>query len=153
MQTKKQHGTIRWGRRLSGPDTQRLPLRGFAAAVRMALLAVFATLVISACGGSGSARGTSYWRETFTDGSSNYLSLTVAGDNVAGWAKYGDGTWSRFVGTKGSDGTLSITAYSGSTLSVNGDTMSGTDGGGSREGWDKTTEADYTAAGGPAAAG
>ena len=78
-------------------------------------------LLAAACGGSGgSASGTSYWREDITGGTSLYMSLVVNGDNVAGWAKYGDGTFGHFVGTKNSDGTLSVTAYTGETLSING---------------------------------
>ena len=78
------------------------------------------------------------------------MSLLVSGDNVAGWAKYGDGTFGHFVGTKNSDGTFSVTAYTGETLSVSGNSMTATldDGGGASQ-WTKTTQSDYAGAGGP----
>lgn len=82
------------------------------------------------------------------------MSLVIDGDNASGWAKYGDGTFGHFVGTKNSDGTLSITAYTGETLSMSGDKMTGTlnDGGGTSH-WIKVSESDFTGAGGSSGSG
>jgi len=70
---------------------------------------------------------------------------------VAGWAKYGDGTFQHYVGTKNSDGTYDITAYAGETLSINGSTMVATseDGEGTIN-WSQISDSTYQGAGGPA---
>ena len=112
------------------------------------VLSVLGVLFLAGCGGSGSSSGTTYWSITFTDGSSLYMSLTIQGDNAAGWAKYGDGSWSHFTGIKNSDGTFDVGAYSGSTLSIDGNELTETERAATHH-WSKIDENAYKAAGGP----
>src|SRR4051812_11850916 len=101
------------------PAVRRLSSRVAAA------LTLGAVLFVAACGASGSNE-TTYWRQSFTNGDSLSLSLQTDGENAAGWAEYGDGTFQHFTGTKNSDGTFSIGAYTGRTLTIDGDSMTAT---------------------------
>src|SRR5205814_827705 len=100
---------------------------------KLVLVVLAAAALVAGCGGSSG--GSRYWREDFSDGSpSLYMSVIVDGQNVSGWAKYNDGTFQHYAGTANSDGTFDVTAYTGETLSMDGDTMTASyhDGNGSQ---------------------
>lgn len=111
------------------------------------LVGVSLLLFLSACGGLGSTSGTTYWRANFTGGTTLYMSVVRSGENVSGWAKYGDGSFQHYVGTVNSDGTYNITAYAGSTVKVDGNTMTVTTSETSYH-YTSASESDYKAAGG-----
>lgn len=101
---------------------------------------------VAACGGSGS--GTSYWQQHFAGGTTLDMSLQSDGTNVSGWAQYGDGQFQHFTGTKNSDGTYQVSAYTGRTLTIDGDTMTGSSYHGTDH-WTKISESEFASDGGP----
>ena len=114
----------------------------------VAVVVVGLALAIAACGGTSNA--STYWRANFTGGTSLYMSIVSNGDNVSGWAKYGDGTFQHYTGTKNSDGTFDVSAYAGDTLSISGNTMKATsDSGEGTSNWSEISESTFTGAGGP----
>jgi hypothetical protein len=115
---------------------------------RLLLCAVGVSLFLSACGGSGAANSTTYWRANFQGGTSLYMSFARSGEAVSGWAKYGDGTFQHYIGTANSDGTFNAGVYGGSTIKVDGGKMTVTNSEQSNE-WASISKSDYTTAGGP----
>ncbi len=114
---------------------------------RLPLLGVVFSLLLSACGSSGESSGTTYWRANFAGGTSLYMSVVRSGEDVSGWAKYGDGSFQHYVGTVNSDGTYSVSAYAGSTLKIEGKAMSVTNSEGTNH-YASVGESAYKAAGG-----
>jgi len=110
---------------------------------------VVLAVVLAACGGSGGTSGTTYWRANFKGGLSLYISVVRSGEEVAGWAKYGEGTFQHYDGTVNSDGTYSVSAYGGATFQVSGNTMTVTTSEGSPDHYVSISESEYRRAGGP----
>lgn len=115
---------------------------------RLPLCGVVISLSLSACGGSGAANSTTYWRANFQGGTSLYMSVVRSGEAVSGWAKYGDGTFQHYIGTVNSDRTLNAGVYGGATVKIDGNKMAVTDSEQTMD-WVSISESDYKAAGGP----
>lgn len=123
-------------------------MRRSTTAGRSLIAGMLVAVAVAAC---GSQNTTSHWQANFTGGTSLYMSIATSGGNVSGWAKYGDGSFQHYDGTVNSDGTLSVSAYTGDTLTINGNSMTATasDGSGTTH-WAQISESAYKSAGGPA---
>jgi hypothetical protein len=126
----------------------KIALGGYMASwrVRLSLVVVASSLFLSACGSSGPANGTSYWRADFQGGTTLYMSVNRSGENVSGYAKYGDGSFGHYVGTVNSDGSFTIGAFGGATAKIDGSKMSVTFGEGTND-YVSASEAEYKSAG------
>ena len=109
-------------------------------------------LALVACGGGDGGDGgdgTRFWVDHHNSGLDLYLSTTVSGDEIAGYAEYTNRTFQHYDGTKSADGTFQVSVFTGSTATLDGKKLTLVDREGHSYSFTETDESDYLAAGGP----